>query len=230
MYEKSFLKFPSTPYLVAPKAPISRQDKILSEKDAEVFFLKNVTVEEKIDGANLGISFTSNGLIQLQNRGNIILEPYSGQWAILSKWLKYNTDRLFDILLDKYILFGEWCYFSHSIIYNALPNWFIAFDVFDKTNNIFLPVTKRNHIVNQIGLPLVPLIYYGHIEKDMLYNFITKSAFGNDLIEGLYFRVDSPNQLLYRAKYVRNDFSQAIKTHWSKMHTQKNQLKYCSTE
>ena len=98
---------------------------------------QSVTVEEKIDGANLGISFDENGDILLQNRGNWLESPLEGQWRPLKGWIQRRQEQLFDGLFDRYILFGEWCYATHTVYYNRLPDYFIGFDVFDKIERRF---------------------------------------------------------------------------------------------
>lgn len=224
MQDSSFVKFPTTPYLFAPPHFTSHQDRVLTDEETKVFFSEKVIIEEKIDGANLGISFSPDGIIQLQNRGHIIIPPYEGQWRPLSKWLENRIDQLFDILLDKYILFGEWCYIKHSVHYISLPDWFIAFDLFDKQKHAFLPVKIRNQIIKRIGLAVVPQIYTGHLTKSLLGSLVNKSAFSEELCEGLYIRIDASDRLLYRAKYVRNSFSESIEAHWKKNMLTKNQL------
>lgn len=225
MIEQQFIKFPTTPYLLTPDDLFSREDKVLSDKEAQVFFSERVLIEEKIDGANLGISFSSDGVIQLQNRGHYIAEPFVGQWKPLSEWIKHKIDKLFDLLLDRYIVFGEWCYIAHSVYYNSLPDWFIAFDIYDKQNESFLSSKYRNEMINQMALAQVPQLYNGHLSKESIDNFIGQSAFGMQRSEGLYFRVEDTHYLKYRAKYVRKDFSQSIETHWTKKVVNKNQLR-----
>lgn len=224
MFVESFYRFPTTPYLIKPSTKTSRLDKILTEEEADLFFTKNVTVEEKIDGANLGISFQKDGEIRLQNRGHCLTEPFLGQWVPLTRWLQCKIECLFDILLDKYILFGEWCYAKHSIYYSCLPDWFIAFDLYDKESKRFLSVKKRNSIIAKSGLAIVPILFEGHFSKNMLNGFCGKSAFGETNREGLYFRIDSKDYLLYRAKYVQPCFTQSIDTHWSKKSLIHNQI------
>ena len=51
-----FFKFPSTPY-IETDINIQRNDKILSQSEVKNILGKPVTIEEKIDGANLGIFF-----------------------------------------------------------------------------------------------------------------------------------------------------------------------------
>ena len=86
-----------------------RGDKVLSESERSAFLQHDLVIEEKIDGANLGISFDSWGNIQAQNRGAYLQLPRAGQWKKLDNWLAQRTDTLFEHLLDQFILFGEWC-------------------------------------------------------------------------------------------------------------------------
>lgn len=225
-----FFKFPSTPYLIASSVSPTRQDRVLTNQEAQFFFSERVVIEEKIDGANLGISFSSDGAIQLQNRGSLICEPYSGQWRHLANWLQYKKRYLFDLLYNRFVLFGEWCYYTHSVYYSSLPDWFIVFDVFDKESRQFLSVSKRNSFVKQIGLATVPHMFTGQISKELLDDYIGKSAYGTEIVEGLYLRIDSTDYLKYRAKYVRKDFTQSIETHWSKKPIRKNQLRIFTME
>lgn len=224
MSDKQFVKFPRTPYLIEPSVLTSRQDKVLTKEEAMPFFSESVIIEEKIDGANLGISFNVDGTICLQNRGHYLSHPFSGQWELLPNWLNGKSDSLFDVLLDRYILFGEWCYVTHSIYYENLPDWFIAFDLFDKESNQFLSVNDRNYLIDKIGLVIVPQLYKGQITKLALNSFIGRSSYSKEYCEGLYFRIDSDHYNRRRAKYVRSDFVQSINSHWSKSQITHNRL------
>ena len=57
-----FFKFPSTPHLAVLLGVDVRGDKVMSEKERDEFLRHEITVEEKIDGANLGISFDGDGV------------------------------------------------------------------------------------------------------------------------------------------------------------------------
>ena len=94
-----------------------RGDKVLTESERDAFLRHELTVEEKVDGANLGLSFDADGNIRAQNRGAYLHLPGSGPWKKLGEWLALHTDALFQHLSDQYILFGEWCYAQHSIFY-----------------------------------------------------------------------------------------------------------------
>ena len=163
-----FNKFPSTPYIEVDNSTVIRTDKILSEEEVRKFLSNEIYVEEKIDGANLGISFNDKGECLLQNRGDYLYSPLEGQWSPLKKWLSINEDNIFGSLTDEYILFGEWCYATHSIKYDSLPDWFIAFDIFDKKENKFFSVQRRNEILEKMRLQKVPMLGKGKYSLSQL--------------------------------------------------------------
>ncbi|MDD6071528.1 MAG: RNA ligase family protein [Clostridiales bacterium] len=218
-----FYKFPSTPYIEIDTT-IKRTDKILSEKELDIIFSKEIIVEEKIDGANLGISFDANGELRLQNRGEYILSPYLGQWKKLNDWLIKHENNLFDVLTNEYILFGEWCYARHSVYYASLPDWFIGFDIYDLKNNRFLSVSRRNEYFIKMGIVPVPQLGRGKYSPKELPSFFGISKFGKELCEGIYIRHDKDGYLEQRAKMVRKEFRQNINEHWSRGILQCNQL------
>lgn len=220
-----YIKFPSTPYIEFDKNN-TRKDKVLSPIEVERVLSEEIYIEEKIDGANLGISFGNDGKIMLQNRGSYLYSPFEGQWKILEHWVKKYEDKLFDALLDEYILFGEWCYVTHSVYYECLPDWFVGFDVYDKNSDRFLSVEKRNQIMKQIGISKVPMLGKGMFTLEQLKVFIGKSKFGSNICEGIYLRQDKDGFLKYRAKIVREDFQQKIDIHWSKKEIKHNKVKY----
>jgi ATP-dependent RNA circularization protein (DNA/RNA ligase family) len=219
----AFFKFPSTPHLVVDGVDV-REDKVMSSVEAEAFLCHPLVVEEKVDGSNLGISFDANGDIRLQNRGNILHEPFTGQWKKLDSWLRTKSDILFDILTDRYILFGEWCYAKHSVSYSKLPDWFLGFDVLDKLCGRFLSTGRRNLILNNVCVSSVPHIARGVFTLLELKEMLAHSALGDQLAEGLYLRHEDENWLLVRSKLVRPGFTTSIQLHWSKVSLISNKI------
>lgn len=219
------IKFPSTPHFSISMIGDVRNDKLLEGSVQKEIFKNELIIEEKIDGANLGISFNSEADIILQNRGSILRPPYLGQWKPLEKWLSLKKDMLFDTLGDRYILFGEWCYAMHSIHYTSLPDYFLAFDVYDKQLNKFISFAQRNELIRAIDIFSVPFIEKGFYSLGDLPNFIKKSLYSNSIAEGIYIRGSNPNETFFRAKIVRDDFTQNITQHWSSKNITKNILR-----
>jgi len=221
-----FFKFPSTPHLTVPKGVRVRAEKVLNQDEIEGFLSSEIVIEEKIDGANLGVSFNQHGEIRIQNRGSYLTEPYEGQWKTLRDWLNRKEDILFDLLTDKYILFGEWCYARHSIHYSKLPDWFIVFDVYSKNDLKFLSVDRRNTFIAGKDIKIVPLLGKGMYSFNDLQGFFRKSMYSNAQSEGIYLRQDEKGWLKTRAKMVRNSFIQSNEPHWSSRMIEPNYLSY----
>lgn len=214
-----FFKFPRTPHLFIVPGVSVRDDKVMTPAEAEVFLSSAVIVEEKVDGANIGISFSTSGELQFQNRGNYVTHDSHPQFKLLTEWGYKRYDFLLNALSNQYILFGEWCYLAHSIRYTKLPDWFIGFDVYEKSTGKFLSAERRNVILQACHISVVPTIFNGQTDKARLLTFLdTPSLLGDETIEGVYLRSEAGGYLRSRAKIVRASFIQTIDTHW--MHKQ----------
>jgi ATP-dependent RNA circularization protein (DNA/RNA ligase family) len=219
-----FFKFPSTPYLVVLGDSVIRDDKVLSEDERAEFLQHELIVEEKVDGANLGVSFDSSGYLKVQNRGAYLEPPYLGQWKKLAEWLKPRVDSLFDLLKNQYLLFGEWCYAQHSVTYNRLPDWFLGFDIFDRKNKKFLSCRRRDKMLHDLGVANMPLLKQGRFSVDEITGLLSNSHLGNRPAEGLYLRYDAADWLGGRAKLVRPGFIQVAGEHWTRRPMEPNQM------
>lgn len=222
--KEKFFKFPSTPHLATMPGVDIRGDKVLTETERDAFLTHELTVEEKVDGANLGLSFDAHGNIRAQNRGAYLLLPGSGQWKKLGEWLALHTDALFEHLSDRYILFGEWCYAQHSIFYENLPDWFLAFDVYDREAGHFLATAHRDRLLGEIYISKVPDIARGRFTYSEIQKLLSQSKLTNQPAEGIYLRIDHGDWLEQRAKLVRPAFIQAVEQHWSRSAIRPNRL------
>ena len=223
--KEDFFKFPSTPHLATLPGVDIRGDKVLSESERDGFLRHELIVEEKVDGANLGISFGSEGNIRAQNRGAYLQLPGSGQWKKLGEWLALRTDVLFENLSDRYILFGEWCYAQHSIFYNRLPDWFLAFDIYDRKTRRFLSSKRRNRLLEKTRLYKVPILARGRFSCPGIKKLLSQSKLSDQPAEGLYFRLDQGDWLGQRAKLVRPTFIQEVEQHWSRSAIRSNLIR-----
>ncbi|WP_074827048.1 RNA ligase family protein [Paracoccus sanguinis] len=213
----NFFRFPHTPHLAWLGSGGPRGDKVLSQYEMREFLANEVIVEEKIDGANLGISYAQDNEILLQNRGSYLSPPYRGQFTRLTSWLGEHAEGLGSVLSPETILFGEWCAAKHSLLYDHLPDWFVLFDVYCRGKERFLSTVQRNAMARAAGISTVPEIARGRFTLGQLTNLLlnAQSEFRNGTIEGLVIRSESDELSVARAKLVRPDFSQAIQEHWS---------------
>ncbi|MCX6879367.1 MAG: RNA ligase family protein [Verrucomicrobia bacterium] len=221
-----FFRFPHTPHLAWLGAGSPRDDKVMSPAEARSLLAGEVVVEEKLDGANLGISAGSDGVLRFQNRGQYLQAPFSGQFARLASWLPAREAALADALGESLILFGEWCAARHSLDYTELPDWFLAFDVYDRKEGCFWSTTRRNILAGQLDICTVPPIFIGKATLEDLKAMVLKqpSRFSSGSLEGIIIRREDADFLETRAKLVHPDFTQAITEHWSRRGMEWNRL------
>ena len=213
-----FFRFPHTPHLAWLSEGGPRDDKVLSSTEAQALLAGETVVEEKLDGANLGLSLAPDGRLRAQNRGQYLAEPHTGQFVRLSAWLAQHGEALYSVLTPNLILFGEWCAARHSLDYTALPDWFLLFDVYDHTVGRFWSTSRRNALASSAGLVMVPQVAHGKSTVVTLKQLMatTPSLYRHGPMEGVVIRSESADWCEARAKLVRPDFTQAIDTHWRK--------------
>jgi len=221
-----FFRFPRTPHLVWLSDRPVRDDRVLSEVEAQRFLTAEVLVEEKVDGANLGISVSKDGSLRVRNRGTYLSQPSHPQFAPLWPWLASRRSALSSALGSDLVLFGEWCFAVHSAFYDRLPDWFLAFDIYDRSVGKFWSTVRRNRLMRSLRIAVVPEVARGLFHLDTVRRLLTssKSALGPEPVEGLYLRREENEWLQDRAKIVRAEFVQNIKEHWSSRTMKKNQL------
>ena len=226
--EKQFIhKFPRTRHLFNIGSA-SRDDLILSSSDAEAFLQSSdpsttVVVEEKVDGANLGISLDSSGVFKVQNRSHYVNSKSHAQFKKLDKWLEDHYEDL-SIALDakgsqsgRWILYGEWLFAKHSIHYTDLPNMFLAFDLFDTKTKCFLSREALSERLKGTNIHQVREIEVEKADEQSLVHIVRsrQSSYYEGIVEGVYLRRQRDGKTIDRAKIVRSDFI-AGDEHWNR--------------
>lgn len=192
--------FPRTPHLWWSGFR-GRDDLQLSTEESESFLRGVVVVQEKLDGAN--ISFTvSDGRVVVENRG----KPVSShpQFDLLKRWAAEHEESLRS--LGSRVVFGEWLLAEHGTRYDRLPDWFVAYDVYDPREDRFLPWQEVELTCRALGLALVPVLpWTARDGQDGLLRLAGQvSAFSAaGLREGVYCRHEDEHRVLARAKLVR---------------------------
>lgn len=233
------VKFPRTPHLEGSRRQIGDDEVDLVPFDA--IRGQQVVVEEKLDGANVGISFGSHGEMRLQSRGHYLGGgARERQFALLKTWAPIHHAELQTALGTRYILYGEWLYALHRIFYDALPHYLFALDVLDTASGAFLSAERRCALLAELCIPSPPVLFEGPTRSpEQLAALIGRSVFKtecwrsrigetgladpSDLMEGLYLRVERDGVVVDRYKYVRPTFRAALDD-WDKRPIRANQL------
>jgi hypothetical protein len=231
-----FIKYPRTPHLFGSKG--TDDDKHLGRKESEAFIADpSLIVEEKLDGTNVGIHFTRASRMVLQCRGHEITEGMHPQYDLFKQWTSVKRPVLEAMLGTGYIIYGEWLYAKHSVHYRKLPHYFFEFDIYDKDAEQFLDLKTRLRMLEGTGLLTVPVLHRGRATADELQSLIGRSAFDSafdnptsgktdNLMEGLYVRIEDDGFVTGRAKLVRSEFVEKVKQseHWQHQRTIPNEL------
>ena len=233
------IKYPRTQHLEGSR--LQKGDEDLSQVPFSHILGRHIVVEEKIDGANSAISFDETGKLLLQSRGHYLIGGHRERhYNLMKQWASINADLFYSVLSSRYIMYGEWMYAKHTVFYDALPDYFMEFDIYDRKECVFLDTPSRRKLTEQMGIvSSVPVLDTGVFRsKETILkhlghsNFITEDhtkllaalaarqgldvervLFETDpstTMEGLYIKVEEGGIVTERLKFVRASFLQCV--------------------
>ena len=154
-------EYPRIPHLDKEISQMTHDD-ILSD-NAIVYPIEGY-VQEKIDGANMGASWYDGSAV-LRNRSHILKKGYSkirtpAKEQFKSAWNWINDHRkdiimVSEALMSEITIYGEWMIAQHSIAYNRLPDWFIAYDIWVVEDNKFLSPVKVDELLSKTNISYI---------------------------------------------------------------------------
>lgn len=156
-------KFPRTAHLLNLGAA-TRDDLTTSLEAIELAPSCEVVITEKVDGANMGFSLSSDGNISIQNRSHHVTHESHAQFRKLKEYVNMHAAGLHRVLArdekfpERFVLFGEWLAATHSISYTALPSLFLAFDLYDRVTSSWMDRRQLEALLDGTGIELVPVV------------------------------------------------------------------------
>ncbi len=231
-------KYPRTPHIEGSRLQPGDED--LDAVAFDAIAGRSVVIEEKVDGANAGISFSPEGELFLQSRGHFLTGGgREKHFALFKRWAASHSERLWSILGNRYTLYGEWLYAKHTIFYDALPHYFLEFDLRDRETGIFLSTPQRQALLSGSPVLSVPILFSGKLEKSAQLGqcmgasrFISPNhrenlrAASESLglreeltlkqtdpqanMEGIYIKIEEDGKVVERYKVVRASFLAAV--------------------
>lgn len=156
---------------ISPDYPrIPHMDKSISQMTHDDILLDGYKypidcyVQEKMDGSNMGVSWYDEAPI-LRNREHILHKGYSkirtpakAQFKSAWNWVhdhKKEIQKISDDLMSEITIYGEWMFAYHSIKYNKLPDWFIAYDIWIVEDNRFLSPSLVEDILSKTSISYI---------------------------------------------------------------------------
>lgn len=231
-------KYPRTPHIDGSRLQPGDED--LERIPFSAIKGKRLVVEEKVDGANSAVSFGPDGELLLQSRGHYLRGGYRERhFDLFKRWGTAQSAALRDILGSRYIMYGEWLYAKHTVFYDALPHYFLEFDIFDRETRVFLDAPTRRELLKDAPVASVPVLAEGTFRTlDELLKLVGPSRYitenqrenlqaaavklGLDvesvfaeteltrMTEGLYVKIEEDGRVVDRMKYVRAAFWQSV--------------------
>lgn len=232
------LKYPRTPHLEGSRLQPGDED--LNQIPFSHIAGQHLVVEEKIDGANSAVSFDRDGTLLLQSRGHYL----TGGWRerhynLFKQWSGIHREALYGVLGSRYVMYGEWMYAKHTVYYDALPHYFLEFDVLDRRTGRFLDTSSRRMLLEPLPIASVPVLADGVFQKKEPLlallgrsNYITpahtdrlredarrlgmdeerqcRETDASDRMEGLYLKIEKDGEVVERLKFVRPSFTQMV--------------------
>jgi hypothetical protein len=221
-------KYPRTPHLEG--STLGPGDHDLAQVPLEALRGAYCVVEEKLDGANAGMTLDEHGRLRLQSRGHVLTGgPRERHFALYKRWARTHEAALAARLDGGLTLYGEWLYAKHTVFYDALPHYFFEFDLRDASGAFWSTARRRAHLA---GAPVVsvPVIWEGVVtEPARLPTLVTRSLYRSarwrdrlraaaiaagidadrcaretdpsDDAEGLYIKVEDPVSGVVTARY-----------------------------
>ncbi|MBC8740439.1 DNA ligase [Paraburkholderia sp. UCT31] len=153
-------KYPRTPHLEGSR--LQDGDEGYEHVPYSTLAGRYIVVEEKLDGANSGLSFSSGAELLLQSRGHYLVGGgRERQFNILKAWARAHEDWLLARLEDRYVMYAENMQKKHSVFYDNLPHFIAEFDVLDKATGDFLSTAARAQLLAGGPVLSVPVLYAG---------------------------------------------------------------------
>lgn len=185
------------------------------ELDSPVEFPIECWVQEKVDGANMGISWTSGPV--LRNRNHILKKGYIEkdtpaklQFRPAWNWLhQHNGDiqKVSKLLETPVTIYGEWLFAQHSIHYDKLPDLFLAYDIWSVEDGKFFSPTIVSEVLDQTGIKYIKSqkITLTSISELIKYSEM-KSEYRNGIVEGVVVKTNNGRFLDNTWKVVNKYF------------------------
>ena len=235
-------EFPRTLHL--PYLPnTSRGDLVAKKEEAQAIFNGHLCLEEKIDGASVGMAMEVDGEAVIRNRTHILRKGYSKktaakmQFAPVWTWF-YNHKKQFQAINRRVGcpvgVYGEWVLAVHTIIYNALPiegrqnAHFIAYDVYDPIGRRFFAPPMARSYLQSAGFVLSGQLDIPHpLRYEALFAMTQNpSAYSStEQREGIYLKVHDTQQITHRFKMRRPGFVPSEKWNPKKLTLQPRSLR-----
>ena len=195
------------------------------ELKSPISFPLECFVQEKVDGANMGVSW-SDGPI-LRNRKHILKKGYIKtdtpakiQFRSAWNWLHKHENDIKKVMKwchSPITIYGEWMFAKHSIFYDKLPDLFLAYDIWCVDDQNFLSPDVVSEILDRTSIQYIKSekLTLNSIQ-DIIQLSEKESDYRNGIREGIVIKtkdgrwVDDCFKVVNRYFERRSDFNEEL--------------------
>lgn len=201
--------------------------KCLSDAEVKLLIDGYTILEEKVDGGVCGIAWNGERHLAIGKHSTIRPEDNSKKLYGLNSWIYENYEKIQKIPIG-WIIYGEWLRAKHSILYDLLEDYFVAFDIWD--GHRYLDLQSRSEFLYRLGFAEIPVIYSGtnlkiedilHIADGIGVDNRSRLS-SSESMEGIIIKNYDKGLM---GKYVRREFLESMEEHWLKSPLVENKLK-----
>ena len=222
-------EFHRIPHLNKDISKATHDDIVLDEN---IKFPLECYVQEKIDGANMGVSFHDGPI--LRNREFILKKGYSKirtnakkQFTSAWNWLHKHEKAIISIekeWLSNITIYGDWMIYQHSLFYDKLPDLFIAYDIWSVEDDKYLAPDIVEKLLSGTDIYYIkPVkVIFNSLQEIIDYSE-KESDYRNGLREGIVIKTSDGRFLKDTYKVVNKHF--ILRNDFNKAEAIKNKLK-----
>jgi hypothetical protein len=176
----------------------------LDQDTTQRILSSEVTVQEKIDGMNIGFHLSRSRLVVI-HKDRVLPEREFVRHTDLYGWCRNHAHILEEVLRQGIAVFGEYVGHLHRMV-GEKPPWFV-FDGYDIAAGRFLAQMELRRRLTGLPVLFAPTLLQG-VPGDLsnIQALIGRSLLGPHRMEGVYIRVEQGCFLRERYKFVRADY------------------------
>jgi hypothetical protein len=201
----------------------SNDDKILD--DNSYFLNKEIVLTSKLDGSNVSLDCEN---VFARSHAQAPTHPSFNLLKQIHSELKHSIH-------PNLMIYAEYVFAQHKILYTQLPSYLQVFNILDTNDNIFLSWDDVELVCDTLDIHTVPVLFRGKVKTEkelesLVLSLAEEKEFGVDEREGVVVRVALPflkhEFPIAIAKYVKKSFTESIgDEHWKHKNIVKNRLK-----
>ena len=205
--------YPRIPHLAKDISNMTHDDIVV---ETDIVFPITGWVQEKIDGSNMGISWFNDGPV-LRNREHILQKGYIKRntpaklqfrpaWNFIHEHeddIKFISDKV----MSPVTIYGELMIARHSIEYNRLTDWFIAYDIYSVEDRKFLAPNVVENLLSKTDIKYIKpyKVSFNNIQEVVEYSE-RPSDYTNGIREGIVIKISDDDKFVTQSFKIVNKY------------------------